>query len=75
MWLFEDTLWFFLNRKFIASGKKDDWRDKIWTIPYFYFIGSFAVLLCSYYVSRPFFISSLVLLLIILVSFPFQNKN
>lgn len=73
MWLMEDCLWFFMNRKFVQSGQKDDWRyPKLLCIPSFYFIGALGALVCSYQVSRPFFISCIVILLVFATSFPFQ---
>lgn len=73
MWLMEDCMWFFMNRKFAQSGQKDDWRyPKLMCIPVFYFIGMLVALICSYQVSKFFFTSSVALLLILAISFPFQ---
>lgn len=73
MLLVEDALWFFLNRGFCGD---DPWRDpKLLSIPMFYFLGGVVILLlalCSR--SIPWIITSLLLLLTVIASSPFQIR-
>jgi hypothetical protein len=72
--LVEDALWFFLNRGFCGE---DPWRDpKLVTIPMFYFIGAFVVLLLALFSrSLPWIISSVILLAAVIGSSPFQIQR
>jgi hypothetical protein len=72
--LLEDTFWFLMNKDFCGD---DHWRQpKLGPIPRYFFIGSFFILLMSYFTQSPSWVlSCLVLLILMLLTFPFQVKK
>ena len=72
--LMEDAFWFLMNKDFCGD---DHWRQpKFGPIPRFFFIGSFFILLLSLFTnSASWMLSCLILVILMLITFPFQVKK
>lgn len=73
--LLEDAFWFLLHDDF--ENKEDTWRNpKVMSIPYFFFIAGFFALFSAWKTNCKIWTSQVFLLLIfILVSYPFQVSS
>jgi hypothetical protein len=72
--LMEDAFWFLMNKDFCGD---DHWRQpKFGPIPRFFFIGSFFILFLSLFTnSASWMLSCLILVILMLITFPFQVKK